>query len=43
LSLNMAIETPGGFDYTGAQFDVWATDAGFTHTEVVPSQGRRVR
>jgi hypothetical protein len=39
MSLNMAIETPGGFDYTGAQFDQWATAAGFTHTEIVPLAG----
>ena len=39
MSLNMAIETSGGVDYTGAQFDGWATAAGFTHTEVVPLAG----
>jgi SAM-dependent methyltransferase len=35
MSLNMLIELPGGFDYTGAQFDTWCRDAGFEHTEVV--------
>jgi len=34
MSLNMLIELPGGFDYTGKQFDGWAHDAGFTHTDV---------
>jgi precorrin-6B methylase 2 len=34
MSLNMLIELPGGFDYTGAQFDRWARTAGFDRTEV---------
>ncbi len=34
MSLNMLIELPGGFDYTGAQFDTWARKAGFSRTEV---------
>jgi len=34
MSLNMLIELPGGFDYTGAQFDGWARRAGFSRTEV---------
>ena len=34
MSLNMLIELPGGFDYTGAQFDTWARAAGFARTEV---------
>jgi precorrin-6B methylase 2 len=34
MSLNMLIELPGGFDYTGAQFDGWAKAAGFARTEV---------
>jgi hypothetical protein len=34
MSLNMLIELPGGFDYTGAQFDSWARRAGFARTEV---------
>lgn len=34
MSLNMLIELPGGFDYTGAQFDRWARCAGFDRTEV---------
>lgn len=39
MSLNMLIETRGGFDYTGAQFDGWAKEAGFTRTEIVPLAG----
>lgn len=34
MSLNMLIETPGGFDYTPQQFDTWARKAGFARTEV---------
>ena len=32
MSLNMLIETPGGFDYTGADCRGWMTDAGFKET-----------
>jgi hypothetical protein len=32
MSLNMLIETPGGFDYTGADCRGWMTEAGFTST-----------
>jgi hypothetical protein len=39
MSLNMLIETPGGFDYTPAQFDRWCKEAGFTRTEIVPLTG----
>jgi len=39
MSLNMLIELPGGFDYTGAQFDRWAKSAGFARTEVRPLAG----
>ena len=34
MSLNMLIETAGGFDYTGADCMGWMTDAGFTSTYV---------
>lgn len=34
MSLNMLIETPGGFDYTGADCRGWMRDAGFTETRV---------
>lgn len=30
MSLNMLIETPGGFDYTAADFVGWAREAGFS-------------
>jgi precorrin-6B methylase 2 len=39
MSLNMLIELPGGFDYTGAQFDAWCKEAGFERTEIVPLAG----
>jgi hypothetical protein len=32
MSLNMLIETPGGFDYTGADCEGWMKEAGFTST-----------
>jgi hypothetical protein len=32
MSLNMLIETPGGFDYTGADCEGWMNGAGFTST-----------
>ena len=34
MSLNMLIETPGGFDYTGADGSRWMRDAGFRETLV---------
>ena len=34
MSLNMLIETPGGFDYTGADCVSWMRDAGFRETRV---------
>ena len=34
MSLNMLIETPGGFDYTGADCSSWMRDAGFSATRV---------
>jgi SAM-dependent methyltransferase len=39
MSLNMLIETPGGFDYTGAQCCEWMTEAGFTQVRVEPLTG----
>jgi hypothetical protein len=39
MSLNMLIETPGGFDYTGADCAGWMTDAGFSATRVEPLVG----
>lgn len=34
MSLNMLIETPGGFDYTGADCQKWMRDDGFSQTRV---------
>ncbi|MDA2935381.1 acetylserotonin O-methyltransferase [Acidobacteria bacterium AH-259-D05] len=34
MSLNMLIETPGGFDYSGADCCSWLKDAGFRETRV---------
>ena len=34
MSLNMLIETPGGFDFTGADCQRWMRDAGFRETRV---------
>jgi hypothetical protein len=35
MSLNMLIETPGGFDYTGADCCAWMKEEGFRETRVV--------
>jgi hypothetical protein len=34
MSLNMLIETPGGFDYTGADCQSWMQEAGFRESYV---------
>jgi hypothetical protein len=34
MSLNMLVETPGGFDYTGAECQAWLKNAGFRETRV---------
>jgi hypothetical protein len=34
MSLNMLIETPGGFDYTGADCRSWMHEVGFRETYV---------
>ena len=39
MSLNMLIEIGDGFDYTGADFTEWATEAGFSRVEVMPLAG----
>jgi len=39
MSLNMLIETPGGFDYTGADCQAWMKEAGFSTTRVEPLVG----
>jgi SAM-dependent methyltransferase len=39
MSLNMLIETPGGFDYTGADCRGWMAEAGFRESYVEPLVG----
>jgi hypothetical protein len=39
MSLNMLIETAGGFDYTGADCSGWMKEAGFSSTSVTPLVG----
>jgi precorrin-6B methylase 2 len=39
MSLNMLIETPGGFDYTGVDCQAWMREAGFVSTRVEPLVG----
>ncbi|WP_284614719.1 methyltransferase [Aquabacterium humicola] len=39
MSLNMLIEFGDAFDYSGADFDGWAKEVGFTRTEVIPLAG----
>ncbi|WP_426419714.1 methyltransferase [Bradyrhizobium genosp. A] len=39
MSLNMLIETPGGFDYTGEDCRAWMREAGFSKTWVEPLVG----
>jgi hypothetical protein len=39
MSLNMLVETVGGFDYTGADFARWCREAGFARVEVIPLVG----
>ena len=39
MSLNMLIETTGGFDFTGADCQAWMREAGFSQTRVEPLAG----
>jgi O-methyltransferase domain/Dimerisation domain len=39
MSLNMLIETAGGFDYTGADCQAWMREVGFSKTRVEPLVG----
>jgi 2-polyprenyl-3-methyl-5-hydroxy-6-metoxy-1,4-benzoquinol methylase len=39
MSLNMLVETEGGFDYSFADFTGWATEAGFRSTEKIHLAG----
>ena len=39
MSLNMALETDQGFDFTAMDFNQWAKEAGFSRTSVMPLTG----
>ncbi|WP_377830991.1 methyltransferase (plasmid) [Bradyrhizobium lupini] len=39
MSLNMLIETTGGFDYTGEDCQAWMREVGFSQTRVEPLTG----
>ncbi|NND16220.1 MAG: methyltransferase domain-containing protein [Eudoraea sp.] len=39
MSLNMLIETHEGADFTGAEFETWAKEAGFKKTVLMPLNG----
>jgi hypothetical protein len=39
VSLNMLIETPGGFDYTGEDCQAWMREVGFSKARVEPLVG----
>ena len=39
MSLNMLIETHGGFDFTGADCRKWVKEVGFKRTQVMPLAG----
>jgi precorrin-6B methylase 2 len=39
MSLNMLIETDGGFDYTASEFRQWTMEAGFKSVEIMPLTG----
>ena len=39
MSLNMAIETDEGYDFTAAEFDELAKQVGFQNTEIMPLTG----
>jgi len=39
MSLNMLVEFGDGFDYSGADFEEWCSEVGFTRFEVIPLAG----
>ena len=41
MSLNMLIETSDGYDFTAADFDEWAMEAGFKETHAIRLTGPR--
>ena len=36
MSLNMLVETPRGFNFTGKDFDEWVKDVGFSSSDILP-------
>ncbi len=39
MSLNMLLETPAGFDYSGADFAAWCHEIGFSSVRILPLAG----
>jgi len=39
MSLNMAIETEEGFDFTVADIEAWTKEAGFKQSSIMPLTG----
>jgi hypothetical protein len=39
MSVNMLIETAGGFDYSGADYRAWMAEVGFSHSHIEPLVG----
>ena len=39
MSLNMLVETDGGFNFTMSEFEEWAREVGFKKTELMPLAG----
>jgi hypothetical protein len=39
MSLNMLIETPGGYNYAGAQCCIWMKEVGFAQVRIEPLAG----
>ena len=39
MSLDMLIQTGGGFDFTGADFAAWCKQVGFSETQTMPLAG----
>lgn len=39
MSLNMLVETPGGYNYSFGQFEGWWRSAGFRRAETFPLAG----
>ena len=39
MSLDMLIQTGGGFDFTGADFAAWCRQVGFREVKILPLAG----